>query len=84
MDAHCSHYYQRLVKMDWGHQKTAIVEYVLMALVGISALFALSLDIEGQMNLLAWWGAVYLGLSMWIDRRWRHYQKTTQGISDAA
>ena len=73
--ADCSHYYQRLVKMGWEHRNIATAEYVLMFLVGISALFALSLDINGQANLLAWWGAIYLGLSMWIDRRWKTYQK---------
>lgn len=74
-DAHRSHYYQRLVQMGWGHRNTAIAEFVLMLLAGVSALFALSLDAKGQGNLLAWWAAIYLGLSMWIDRRWRHLNK---------
>ena len=73
-EAHRSHYYQRLVQMGWGHRNTAIAEYVLMFLVGVSALFALSMDAKGQGNLLAWWGAIYLGLSMWVDRRWRLHQ----------
>ena len=72
--AHCSHYYQRLVEMGWGHRNTAIAEYVLMVLAGISALIGLGLDGKGQGNLLAYWGAIYLGLSMWIDKRWRLYQ----------
>lgn len=81
-DAHCSHYYQRLVKMGWGHRNTAFAEYALMVAVGISALIALGLDGKGQGNLFAWWGAIYLGLSMWIDRRWRQHQ--TLENSDAA
>lgn len=73
-DAYRSHYYQRLVQMGWGHRNTAITEYVLMLLVGVSALFALGLSAKEQGNLLAWWGVIYLGLSMWIDRRWRLHQ----------
>jgi UDP-GlcNAc:undecaprenyl-phosphate GlcNAc-1-phosphate transferase len=82
MDAHCSHYYQRLVEMGWGHRNTAIAEYVLMVIVGVSALLALDLDATGQANFLAWWGAVYLGLSMWVDKCWRNYQE--QESRDAA
>lgn len=81
-DAHCSHYYQRLVKMGWGHRNTAIVEYVLMLLVGVSALIGIGLDASGQGNMLSWWGAIYLGVSMWIDRRWR--QHCASGEVDAA
>lgn len=80
--AHGGHYYQRLVKMGWEPRKTAIAEYVLMSVVGVSALYALGLDGKGQGNLLAWWGAVYLGLSMWIDRRWRLHQEHEQGVRD--
>jgi UDP-N-acetylmuramyl pentapeptide phosphotransferase/UDP-N-acetylglucosamine-1-phosphate transferase len=78
--AHRSHYYQRLVQMGWGHRNVAIAEYILMFLTGVSALYALSLDAKGQGNLLAWWLAIYLALTMWIDKRWRQHQ----GGSDAA
>lgn len=73
-DAHRSHYYQRLVQMGWGHRNTAIVEYLLMFAAGVSALIGIGLDAKAQGNLLAWWGAIYLGLSMWVDRRWRMHQ----------
>lgn len=69
-----SHYYQRLVQMGWGVRNTAIAEYVLMLVVGVSALIGLGMDAKGQGNLLAWWGAIYLALSMWLDRRWRLHQ----------
>jgi UDP-N-acetylmuramyl pentapeptide phosphotransferase/UDP-N-acetylglucosamine-1-phosphate transferase len=83
-EAHRSHYYQRLVQMGWGHRNTAIAEYVLMLLVGVSALFALGLDAKEQGNLIAWWAAIYLGLSMWIDRRWLRHLKAQQAGHDAA
>ncbi|MGC2047299.1 MAG: glycosyltransferase family 4 protein [Gallionella sp.] len=80
--AHRSHYYQRLVQMGLGHRNTAIVEYLLMFLAGASALWGISLDVHGQSNLLAWWGAIYLGLTMWVDRRWSRYQATKRKAVD--
>lgn len=73
-EEHHSHYYQRLLQMGWSQHKTAIVEYVLMFLAGLSALIGIGLDGKVQGNLLAYWGAIYLGLSMWIDKRWRLHQ----------
>lgn len=74
--AHRSHYYQRLVQMGWGHRNTALAEYVVMLLAGVTALWGIGLDAPAQGNMLAWWGAIYLGLGMWIDRNWqRHVTK---------
>lgn len=68
------HYYQRLLELGWSAHKMAIAEFVVMLLAGISALLALGMDAKGQGNLLAWWAAIYLGISMWVDRRWRLHQ----------
>lgn len=81
--AHRGHYYQRLVQMGWGHRNTAIVEYALMLLAGASALWGVGLGVQGQGNLLAWWSAIYLGLTMWVDRRWRK-QHIKEENGDAA
>jgi len=80
--AHRDHYYQRLIQMGWGHQRTAIAEYMLMFLAGASALWGMSMDIQGQGNLLAWWGAVYLGLATWVDRRWHKHEAMKKSIAD--
>lgn len=72
--AHRSHYYQRLVMSGWGHKNTAVLEYALMLLAGISAVWGINQDSSTQANLLAWWGAIYLAVSMWIDKRWRNCQ----------
>lgn len=69
-----SFYYQRLIKMGWGQRNIAIAEYALMFLAGASALWGISLDVGGQSNMLAGWGAIYFGLSMWIDRCWWRYE----------
>ena len=81
--AHRSHYYQHLVQMGWGHRNTAIAEYALMLLTGASALWGIGLDAQSQGNLLAFWSAVYLGLAMWIDRRWRQYEAMKRSAADA-
>lgn len=82
MQAHREHYYQHLVQMGWGHRNTAIAEYALMLLVGISALWGIGLDPQGQGSLLAWWGAVYLGLANWIDRRWIRHEAVQKSVAD--
>lgn len=81
--AHRSHYYQRLVQMGWGHRNTALAEYVLMLLAGASAVWSIGQDVPVQVGLLACWCAIYLGLSIWLDRGWQSYQ-TKQGNADVA
>ena len=81
--AHRSHYYQHLVQMGLGHRNTAIAEYALMLLTGASALWGIGLDAQSQGNLLAFWSAVYMGLAMWIDRRWRRYEAMKRSAADA-
>ncbi len=83
-EAHRSHYYQRLVQMGWGHRNTAIAEYIVMLAAGISALIGIGLDAKEQGNLLAWWGAIYLGLSMLVDRSWRIHLKEKTENDDVA
>ncbi len=82
VQAHRSHYYQRLVQIGWGHRNTALIEYALMFLAGASALWGTGLDVPGQANLLAWWGAIYLGLMMWVDRRWRQHEAMRENTND--
>ena len=79
--AHRGHYYQKLVQMGWGHRNTAIVEYVLMFFAGITALWGIGLDFKGQSNLLAWWGAVYLGSSMLVDRKWLKFKSANENTA---
>lgn len=81
--AHRSHYYQRLVRMGWGHRNTALAEYALMLLSGVSALWGAGLGMQGQIMLLAGWSAVYLGLALWLDRSWQLYC-SRQGDVDVA
>jgi hypothetical protein len=69
--AHRDHYYQRLVRLGWGHRKTAIAEYALMLASGLLALAALALPAAPQAALLATAAAVYLAVIALIERAWR-------------
>jgi UDP-N-acetylmuramyl pentapeptide phosphotransferase/UDP-N-acetylglucosamine-1-phosphate transferase len=80
--AHRGHYYQRLIQMGWGHRNTAIAEYMVMLLAGISALWAIGLGTDEQENLLALWGAIYLGFAIWIDRRWRQHEAMNKSATE--
>lgn len=81
--AHRSHYYQHLVQMGWGHRNTALAEYTLMSLAGLSALWGIGFSHTVQGYLLLGWGVVYLALMVAIDRRWREHQSAGKKIADA-
>ena len=55
--AHRSHYYQRLVRLGWGHRKTVLREYGLMVACACAAASALRLPAAGQIALLCAWTA---------------------------
>ena len=69
--AHREHYYQRLVQMGWGHKKTAIAAYVLMFLVGISALLLLKASFLIVVASLAFLALIYILLMREIDKQWK-------------
>jgi UDP-N-acetylmuramyl pentapeptide phosphotransferase/UDP-N-acetylglucosamine-1-phosphate transferase len=69
--AHRSHYYQRLVLMGWTHRQLATLEYALMLLTGMVALWTLRVQPLEQMALVVTLGLVYLGIGTAIDLRWR-------------
>lgn len=71
--AHREHYYQRLVRMGWGHRRTALWGYALMAASGAAALAALAAPASVQAAVLAAAAGGYLSLLAWIDRAWRRF-----------
>ena len=70
-EAHRVHYYQRLVRMGWGHRKTALAEYVLMLASGLLGLVALWAPPAGQGATLTVALASYAGMMVCIERAWR-------------
>lgn len=77
-EAHREHYYQRLVRSGMSHAAMARRWYVVMALASGLALFALRQPESIQWGAIVVWGIVLGALGMLTDRRWRHFQTTTQ------
>lgn len=65
--AHKTHYYQRLVRLGWGHRKTTLAEYGLMSLCSVSAVCVTYFSEMLQWVVIALWIAVYAGLIAYIN-----------------
>jgi UDP-N-acetylmuramyl pentapeptide phosphotransferase/UDP-N-acetylglucosamine-1-phosphate transferase len=70
-EAHNKHYYQRLVRMGWGHSRTALAEYALMLACGTTALWALREPLYLQLSALLGLVALHAALALWVDSAWR-------------
>ena len=69
-EAHFDHYYQRLIRMGWGHRRTALIEYALMFLCGLAAVAALSAGTATQAILVGTAVLMYAALAVAVDRAW--------------
>jgi UDP-N-acetylmuramyl pentapeptide phosphotransferase/UDP-N-acetylglucosamine-1-phosphate transferase len=69
--AHREHYYQRMVRMGFGHRTTALVAYAAMALCAITAL--LGRNQSPMLQATAFFAGVVLlaAIALWIELRWR-------------
>ena len=70
-EAHNQHYYQRLVRMGWGHRRTALAEYALMLACGTTALWALREPLVLQLCALIGLVALHAVLALCVDHAWR-------------
>jgi UDP-N-acetylmuramyl pentapeptide phosphotransferase/UDP-N-acetylglucosamine-1-phosphate transferase len=70
--AHRDHYYQRLVRLGWGHGRTALAEYAVMFASGLAALAALALPAGPQAALLTALAASYLVMIVLVERAWHN------------
>ena len=68
--AHKEHYYQRLVRMKFGHRGTAWIEYGAMAVCAALALFAREAEPGVQLAALGAAVLALAALAVWIDLRW--------------
>ena len=73
--AHRDHYYQRLIRLGWGHRKTAIVEYLLMMATGGSALVMLQEPINQVIKWLSLWTIMYVLLAYFVDKAWKSFNQ---------
>jgi len=80
--AHRDHYYQRLVRMSFGHRGTAAVEYAVMLACTATALFARDASVPGQVATLAGAVAVLASIAVWVDIRWaRHLRDSREATA---
>lgn len=68
--AHREHYYQRLVRMGFGHRGTAAIEYAAMAGCAAAALYARHEPPWVQAATLALAAAALGAIALWVDVRW--------------
>jgi UDP-N-acetylmuramyl pentapeptide phosphotransferase/UDP-N-acetylglucosamine-1-phosphate transferase len=76
--AHKEHYYQRLVRLGWGHRRTAFAEYLLMAGCGAAALVALKLPETIQTVVLVTVLVTYWVLMQWLDHSWSRHEEASK------
>lgn len=69
--AHRQHYYQRLVRLGWGHRATALAEYALMAVCGVAGVYALDADRNTQTVILGSVAMLYMFAMLATDAAWR-------------
>jgi UDP-N-acetylmuramyl pentapeptide phosphotransferase/UDP-N-acetylglucosamine-1-phosphate transferase len=73
--AHREHYYQRLVRMGFGHRGTAYIEYAAMLGCALVALAARNQPPAVQFGAVAAATAVMIGIAVWVDLRWARHRK---------
>jgi UDP-N-acetylmuramyl pentapeptide phosphotransferase/UDP-N-acetylglucosamine-1-phosphate transferase len=69
-EAHRTHYYQRLVRLGWGHRRTAMAEYALMAAVAALAVVVVHRGAELQMLAVSAAVVLLVGAGIVVDRAW--------------
>lgn len=77
--AHREHYYQRLVRIGWGHYRTALFEYALMLAAGVSAIWAIHRLPQTPWPLFLAWGSIYAVLMLALDWRWKLFRRGQHG-----
>ncbi|HMA87180.1 MAG TPA: glycosyltransferase family 4 protein [Burkholderiales bacterium] len=75
--AHREHYYQRLVRMGFGHSRTAAIEYAVMLACAAIALLAREATVPLQIVALAVATSGLIAIAVWVDLRWARFQSRT-------
>ncbi|MEK6245345.1 MAG: glycosyl transferase [Pseudomonadota bacterium] len=82
-DAHKDHYYQRLVRMGFGHRATAWIEYAAMAGCAATALLFRAAQPGMQAAALCAAAIVLIAIAAWIDVRWARWTRPGGGSGGA-
>jgi UDP-N-acetylmuramyl pentapeptide phosphotransferase/UDP-N-acetylglucosamine-1-phosphate transferase len=74
--AHREHYYQRIVRLGFGHRAAALIGYAAMLLCGVCALIGRTQAPAGQAIAFGVASAGMAGLAIWVELRWaRHGER---------
>lgn len=68
--AHRDHYYQRLVRMGFGHRGTAFIEYAVMVACAAAALAVRREPAAVQAATVAAVALALVAIAFWVDLRW--------------
>jgi UDP-N-acetylmuramyl pentapeptide phosphotransferase/UDP-N-acetylglucosamine-1-phosphate transferase len=79
--AHKEHYYQRLVRMGFGHRGTAWLAYAAMLICAVAALVGRTQAPEVQAALFAGVTLLLAVFAFWIDRRWARHLRGSGGAA---
>ena len=79
--AHREHYYQRMVRMGFGHRGTACVAYAVMVACAAAAVLARDKAPQTQAMVFGGATAVLAGLALWVDWRWAKYRRASEAAT---
>ena len=74
--AHREHYYQRLVRMGFGHRGTALIEYAAMAGCAATGLLVRAASPELQLGAVGAATIVLIAIALWIAARWARWRRS--------
>jgi len=83
-EAHKEHYYQRLVRMGFGHRGAAWIEYAAMAGCAATALLFRTATPGLQAGALGVTAIVLVAIAAWIDARWARWSRLQRDSGGAA
>jgi len=75
--AHRDHYYQRLVRMGWGHRRTAYAEYALMLACGALSLGVLDKPLYLQLIVFLILAVAIAFLAASVDVAWYRFERSS-------
>ena len=78
--AHRDHYYQRLVRMGFGHRGTAWIEYAAMLGCALAGLAARAAPPPVQALIIAAAALALGSVAVWVDIRWARYERRAAGV----
>ena len=83
-EPHKDHYYQRLVRMGFGHRATAWIEYAAMAGCAATAILVRAAEPAAQAGALGAAVVVLIAIAVWIDARWARWSRARGDSGGAA